>query len=445
MPRLPASMRGRLGEAIDDAIEGELSRRDSPPPGIGADADTGARLSDQLFRARKTGATRLAVTLPSLAPLASVAGALGSEDGATLLFWSEATRERPVDLHLLAEDLALSAHVRPTPLRMILGEQQEPAERCLERAPLVEEPVALEAPPEPATVPEPLPPPSPSPSPPSPSIEEPHDDWRTATLALTAARGPQPLAALERLFAESYLPLDTGLREPSRKHDPRAVHARDEFKASFSRVYVEAFHTFAVTGKRPKMVLDAPDVAARMARHTSARTTQLLLVDGLRYDLGTLVKEELEQRLEGKAVLAQELLLWSALPTTTTHQLTTLVRGVSALEMPDEESEPSVVRGRTADTIRRVKIGSRDLYRLDLCDARVREAKESALPSFSEIAAQVATVIGRHAETLAPRTLLFVFGDHGFTFDRGGVASHGGASPEEVLVPAFALLVGDVH
>jgi hypothetical protein len=51
----------------------------------------------------------------------------------------------------------------------------------------------------------------------------------------------------------------------------------------------------------------------------------------------------------------------------------------------------------------------------------------------------------RHAGSLAGRTLLFVFGDHGFTMDAGGVAKCGGASPEEVLVPAFALLVGDVH
>jgi hypothetical protein len=42
-----------------------------------------------------------------------------------------------------------------------------------------------------------------------------------------------------------------------------------------------------------------------------------------------------------------------------------------------------------------------------------------------------------------------VFGDHGFALDalEGGIsrARHGGASPEEVLVPAFAWLVGGVH
>jgi hypothetical protein len=50
---------------------------------------------------------------------------------------------------------------------------------------------------------------------------------------------------------------------------------------------------------------------------------------------------------------------------------------------------------------------------------------------------------------LPPKTLVFVFGDHGFVLDPldGGTTRgrSGGASPEEVLVPAFAWLVGSVH
>ena len=48
-----------------------------------------------------------------------------------------------------------------------------------------------------------------------------------------------------------------------------------------------------------------------------------------------------------------------------------------------------------------------------------------------------------------PRTLVMMFGDHGFLLDPvvGGTSAgrSGGASPEEVLVPAFAWLVGNVH
>jgi hypothetical protein len=57
----------------------------------------------------------------------------------------------------------------------------------------------------------------------------------------------------------------------------------------------------------------------------------------------------------------------------------------------------------------------------------------------------VAATIARHALSLEPRTLLFVFGDHGFTFGPDGAPCSGGASPEEVLVPAFAMLLGQAH
>jgi hypothetical protein len=72
----------------------------------------------------------------------------------------------------------------------------------------------------------------------------------------------------------------------------------------------------------------------------------------------------------------------------------------------------------------------------------MRDGVLGALPGLADATADV---IARHAETLAPRTLLFVFGDHGFAIDRHGAALEGGASPEEVLVGGFALLVADVH
>ena len=69
----------------------------------------------------------------------------------------------------------------------------------------------------------------------------------------------------------------------------------------------------------------------------------------------------------------------------------------------------------------------------------------SVLPLMPSIAADVAQAIAQHAATLGPRTLLLVFGDHGFTLDKDGVPAAGGSSPEEVLVPAFAFLVGEAH
>jgi hypothetical protein len=92
-----------------------------------------------------------------------------------------------------------------------------------------------------------------------------------------------------------------------------------------------------------------------------------------------------------------------------------------------------------------VKVGSRELYKLDVVEARVRDLGVRALPALGEIADVAAEAVVRHAHTLQPRTLLFVFGDHGFAFDRDGTPRQGGPSPEEVLVPAFAFLMGDVH
>ena len=124
----------------------------------------------------------------------------------------------------------------------------------------------------------------------------------------------------------------------------------------------------------------------------------------------------------------------------------TLARGVEALRVPvDQEPELESLRGRTAEHVRRMRVGSRDLYKLDLVEARVREAGTRVLDALPTIGESVARVVAHHAEGLAPRTLLFVIGDHGFSIDKSGAARHGGASPEEVLVPAWALLVGDVH
>ena len=439
--RLSAFSRGRLGEVIDDAIERALYERSAGSPGILAAQSADALLSDQLFRARLVGVRRLAIALPSLVPIANLHATLCSDDSETLLFWARATRERPVELDLDATSSSLWAHVAPIPLRLAL----EPA--CARSAPppmtvAPLSPAESKPEPEPPTLPRQAAPPSPVPLAPV-ATESP---WRSHTLALTAARGPQPLAALERLFTASYLPLDTALHDPSMPSDARAIHARDDFRANFSKVYLEAIHSFAVTGKRPKMVLDAPALAARIARQTSARTSQILLVDSLRYDLGVLVRDVLVDTLAGRATLTNEHLLWSALPTTTTHQLSTLTHGVAALDtVAEEEREDGAVRGRTAQTIRRVKIGSRDVYRLDLCDVRVREAGDKVLPLLPSIASDVGAAVAKHALTLAPRTLLLVFGDHGFTLAKDGAAASGGSSPEEVLVPAFAFLVAESH
>jgi hypothetical protein len=166
----------------------------------------------------------------------------------------------------------------------------------------------------------------------------------------------------------------------------------------------------------------------------------------MRWDLSRMIEERVVARLGARASLTDELLLWSALPTTTFRQLETIARGVEALRSParlDDEPEPP--RGRTAEFVRRMRVGPREIHKLDVVEARVQAARGAVLRELPEIADVAAEAIARHAETCAPRTLLLVVGDHGFAVDRSGSARQGGASPEEVLVGAFALLVGDVH
>jgi hypothetical protein len=98
--------------------------------------------------------------------------------------------------------------------------------------------------------------------------------------------------------------------------------------------------------------------------------------------------------------------------------------------------------------VRRLRVGSRELYKLDIVPSlleRAGRSSEGVAGSLEKIANAAAEAIARHVSTLPARTLLFILGDHGFSLDRRGEVCAGGASPEEVLVPAFAWLVGDLH
>jgi hypothetical protein len=457
------SRRGRLAEAIDEAIERQLAARGAASPGITSGSDRDATLSDQLFRARRVGATGVAVVLGPLRAATGAFGALEPEDCATLRFFARASQDRPVVLLLDAEDRTTGGYGEPVPLASLLVATPTAALPVPEP---IAEPEIVDAPPAPGPEPvvthaahqamapaQPETPAEPEPvaAPPAlarhtagASLASQDDRWRTWTLQLAAARGPQPLAMLERLFAESYMPLANAIA--TGLDDPRARHAADEFAATFSKGYREAFATFASTTKRPRMVLDAHDVAARIARLHGARSTRVMLVDAMRMDVARLVEERLVAMLGPRASLTDELLLWSALPTITLRQLETLARGVEALRSPAElEEDPEPARGRTAEYVRRMRVGPREIHKLDLVEARVRTLRGRVVEQLPEVADAAAEAIARHAETLAPRTLLFVTGDHGFTIDRSGTARQGGSSPEEVLVGAFAMLIGDVH
>lgn len=273
-------------------------------------------------------------------------------------------------------------------------------------------------------------------------------EWRTWRDALAQASGPRPLAAIERMFVTDY----TRLAEATRRGiaDDTARAALAEWQGSFQKSYAETFDALRVRGKRPTMVLDLPDIAQRLGRLQGARRVQLLLIDGLRFDLGLMVQERLRARVD--AALTERLLLWSALPSTTTVQLELLGKGPEGLleRFGSEEAPTLVARGRAARTPRRIRTGRVEVNKIDVVEDALRTLGRPVVERFDAIAADTADAIAEHMAAQPPRTLVVVFGDHGFRLDaaRAGTTEEvrqGGSTPEEVLVPAFAWLTGAVH
>jgi hypothetical protein len=474
--------RGRLRDLIESAIEAALEAENAPPAGVSDMADLDRCLSDQLFRARQAGALGFAVYIGPLGDVGNLAGALDAEDSAVLRWWISAAAERPVALLLDESNRALGAYGPPTRLdRLIEATSAAAAKRPdppravspPRREPIVEvaspphrEPIVEVA----ENPPAPLPP---VPSPPPPAftntpaaivVEEPlpavaggapaeparrTSEWRVWAGELDAARGPKPLATIERLFISRYVPLCEALARGEGDPAARAICAA--WGASFAKSYTESFGALRVTGKRPLMVLDAPQMASRIARLHGAKATQLVLVDAMRFDLGLKVHERMRGALGAFATCTERLLLWAALPTNTPTQIDLIAHGPEGLALrlvPSEREEPGVTP-RTAAVLRRIKVGGRDVMKLDLVEARLRETGGPPAARLDALADEVASSVVTYAKTLAPRTLLFIFGDHGFRMEPSGGGTgpgvYGGATPEEVLVPAFTWLIGETH
>ncbi|HEX2881051.1 MAG TPA: hypothetical protein VHO25_16075 [Polyangiaceae bacterium] len=267
---------------------------------------------------------------------------------------------------------------------------------------------------------------------------------------LEATRGPKPLSAIERLFQTAYLPLQRAVNLGEAPENAPAM--LEEWSTSFAKSYKEAFEALKLRGRRPLMVMDLPEAAHRLARLHGVRHVQLLLVDGMSYDLGQRINQRLHTVLAQKAACAEKLMLWSGLPVTTATQLELIGRGQNALrEFTGEIDEEVVVnRGRTANTIRRIRTGHRELFKLDLVEAMLVGMGDKIETRLEELVDAVTPVIATHIAQQSTGTLVMVFGDHGFVFETDAqgntlrVAEPTGRV-EEVLTPAFAWLSGAVH
>ena len=259
--------------------------------------------------------------------------------------------------------------------------------------------------------------------------------WREA---LENADGAQSWENLERLYVGNYLPL------AHLASDGRASRkSRERLKTwaeDFAHCYRSAFTRLRSGGPRPTMVLDVPQLAFGLMRELEATQIRLILVDGMRFDLGQRVHDKLRLQLLGHANCVQRRVLWAALPGSTAVQLELLARGACALgrTLGDLDERAWQARGAEARKLRALRVGPHQIRKLDILEAEF--GRSQWVPSELErAAAEVAVSTGRFIRAQSPGTLVVVFGDHGLADPH---AMHE-ASPEQVLVPYDAWLVHD--
>ncbi|MGH7281026.1 MAG: hypothetical protein ACRELY_05845 [Polyangiaceae bacterium] len=435
---LEPAMRGKLEDAVDDAIDTTLAARGAGHPGVGAYDREGA-MNDRIFRARRLGFSGIAVAFGSLSPLCAGRSSLDADDCAALRALSDLTSTRPLWVLLKKIDRDLGAHAKPIALSSLFASPRRPS---LSSSTVDHRPSTVDPRPSTSTF---DPRPStldlrPSTSTIGACIATPEDVWRGWMLALTAARGPQSLAGFERLFVEAYLPLLNALA--SGLDDPRARAAMLVFRRAFEASYPEAAARFPLTDKRPRMVLDAPELAMKLARANGAKMSQIVLVESMRLDLGDHVRDALGLAFGERATLVDEMRLHAALPTTAARQLETIARGREALRTPSTQNEDLALAARGTHGLRKLRIGGREIFKLDTIEVALETDARCTTEHFMELADAVADAIVQHAMQLHAKTLLYVLGDRGFTLDANGRARSGGATPEEVIVKAYAFLLG---
>lgn len=468
-----ASLRGKLAEFVDECIERELDCQGAPPADPEICGELEARLRDQQYRARLLGYHGMTLTFANLDAIAERA-VLDAADSQVLRIWLE---REDSSLHVRVGDsiLRLNAYPRPVPVWEWLAGRATPNSATIpvpesNREIQASEPLSTVLPPEleaaPTIVPSTLPSdfefeadeecaaprqnavsavnlrevalsePAPSASA-EPACREPEHAaiWREA---LERSDGTQSWENLERLYVGNYLPL-SHLASDGRAS--AATQARlVEWARDFERCYLSAFARLRSGGARPNMVLDVPQLSFSLMRELEATQIRLILVDGMRFDLGQRVHDKLRLQLLGHANCVQRRVLWAALPATTAVQLELLARSACALgkTLGDLDERAWLAKGAEARKLRALRVGPHQVRKLDILEAEF--SRTEWLPSELErAAAEVAVSTGRFIRAQSPGTLVVVFGDHGLADAR----SVGHAAPEQVLVPYDAWLVHD--
>lgn len=479
---------GGLEAFVLAAIEHELERRGAAPPGWQRDECLEAKLGDQLYRTRLLGAGGIALRFSSLDAIAGTSGQLSADDSDTLRQLLALAEREPLQLYLPEPVAALLVVGEPRRLSdwltagskagSVATIEYDPSAPSGESASSSTARPDLWAPPSveaflvsPAS--------DDAPAPPSPAssdvivAERPPASGDLRPVAKADAEAPQGLApsaqsapqsqrcvawmaqlqsmsgpkvhgSVERAFLTAYLPLS---REVATGRAPRETQVVvEKWAEGFAHSYATAFKSLNLRAKRPKMVRDVVDVGVRWLGQHRARQCQLLLVSGMRFDLGQRLNEEIERRLPGRAVCADQTILWAALPSNGESQ--------HVGDAPARHTRPAGRMGSDPETpsvsaIESLRIGTRELFRLDQLSSDLVKPGEPETVRLQRLAVALAEHVVPWMSEQPPETLIVIFGDHGFhwqtTEDGTSAAQRGGALPEQVLVPASAWLVGEAR
>lgn len=456
--QLPAPHRdhiGRFGEFVRASIERHLKKLGASAGTSHPDDSLESYLKDALYRVRLLGAGGLALAFANLNGLADEEQTLNEYDSRALR-----TLLACVDRHgllvyfppsttsvcLLGAPVPLSECIPtpPQPTRMAAIEYETLRTGPTSNSPLPrppsEEPDTLAAPVVEkfvvgANLDTELEPKDSAPMA-ATSERDPERDERCRAWAhaLNNMAGPKVHGAVERAFSEAYVPLH---------HEVAAGHAPEESAESlrrwgedFAQSYSAAFDQMQRHSRRPRMVMDIANLAARWAEHHRVARCELLVVSGMRFDLGELLRANLSRSLSDHALCIETSVLWAALPSNSRSQ--PLEQG--------HDSRSARAFSPVAPEPGHMSSPPQRLHRLDTLDQELALSGEAAEARLERLSTSLEGEITPWMKDRKPGTLVVVFGDHGFSLERAkdgtGPAAIGGALPEQVLVPAAGWIVG---
>ena len=264
-------------------------------------------------------------------------------------------------------------------------------------------------------------------------------------LALT----PFAIATLEEevreLALEDRLDLAPFVKEVRSVLDPLAT--------AFERFYLAQVAGWTEEGReRPQMLPDLFEgIRAKYSKKLSPAEERFVLMDGMRWDTWTRLREGLLPRLSASYRVIEEIALWSRYPTTTQVQLDGAGIHLPGLALAAESLEP-FGRARREPAIpgfhRLRGPNGEAIDRLNLVDEKIHESTAALADLNREIDLHARRTLAVALEEARPGTLVFVFSDHGFREDRRWTPAdrhrrpryaHGGASPWEVITPLAVL------